>query len=145
MLSLEMISLVGGAVFGGILKMMAQNAADRQQNFENLIKRAQVEDSLKDNAAKRATGKAGEWTRRFIIAVVLFGVILAPFLLTIFQLPTVVEVTTPIRSFFGIFEFGGNTKFYQLYGYLITPEIRQAVLAIVGFYFGVAAAKRSNT
>lgn len=144
-LSPEILSLAVGSVTGFIFKIMAQNAADRQQIVELLIKQAQVEDQLKDNAAKRAPGKSGEWTRRIIIIAVLFGVILAPFVLTILQLPTVVEITTPVRNFLGLFNWGGKTRFYELYGYLITPQIREALLALIGFYFGVSAGKRSNS
>lgn len=143
MISLELISLVGGGVLGAVIKLMAQNAADRQSLFENLIKKAQIEDTLNDNAAKRSQGKSGEWTRRLIIIFVLFGVILAPFILTLLQLPTIVQVTNPVRNLL-FFEWGGKTNFYELYGYLITPEIRQSLLALIGFYFGVSAGKRSN-
>ena len=144
-MSPEIISLLAGSALGGVTKLMAQNAADRQANFANLIKANQVADTSRDDAAKRSSGKAGEWTRRGIILIVLFGVILAPFLLTIFQLPTVVETISQDKSFFfGLFHWGGGSRFYQIYGYLITPELRQSVLAIVGFYFGSSVAKRSN-
>ena len=41
-------------------------------------------------------------------------------------------------SFFGLF---GGVKYQTLNGYLILPEVRQTVLAIVGFYFGSSTIK----
>jgi hypothetical protein len=140
----ELLSLAFGSLTGFVFKLMAQNAADKQAVVEQLLKKGQFEDQAATNAANRATGKSGEWTRRLIIVAILFGVILAPFLLTIMQLPTIVQAETPERSFLGIFSWGGNTRFYELYGYLITPEIRQSLLALIGFYFGLSAGKRSN-
>jgi sterol desaturase/sphingolipid hydroxylase (fatty acid hydroxylase superfamily) len=140
----EMLSLIGGGLLGAFIKIAAQNAADRQQITELLLKKAEFENLSKNDAAKRAPGKAGELTRRVIILAILFGVILAPFVLTLLQLPTIVQVETPARSFLGLFEYGGKTKFYQLLGYLITPEIRQSLLALIGFYFGCSAGKRTN-
>ena len=40
-----------------------------------------------------------------------------------------------IKFLFGIFN---STTYQTLQGYVILPEIRQTVLAIVGFYFGTA-------
>jgi hypothetical protein len=145
MFSPEIVSLLAGGALGGILKLMAQSQADRQQNFESLLKKDKQDDEMRNNAAQRSYGKAGENTRRFIILIVLFGVILAPFLLTLLQLPTVVEISSPERNFLGLFSWGGKTKLYELYGYLVTPEIRQSALAIIGFYFSVSTMKRSNS
>ena len=38
--------------------------------------------------------------------------------------------------------FGGGTEvfFVELKGYLMVPEVRQALTAIMGFYFGNASA-----
>ena len=144
LLSPEVISLVAGGAAGFIFKMMAQNAADRQQTTELLIKRQQAADESSDKAVQRAPGKAGEWTRRLIIIAILFGVILAPFVLSLLGKPVVVEVQTAVKSFLGIFNWGGNTRFYELSSYILIPEMRTALLAIIGFYFGNSAAKRSN-
>lgn len=144
MLSSELLSLFAGSLSGFIFKMMAQNAADRQQITELLIKRQQAADNSSDLAAKRAPGKAGEWTRRLIIVSVLFGVVLAPFLLALLDKPVIVEVQTAVKSFLGIFKWGGNTQFFELNSYVLIPELRSALLALIGFYFGNSVAKRSN-
>jgi hypothetical protein len=140
---MEIISLIGGAASGFIFKMMAQAAADKQAQFEMWIKTVKAKDESADRAATRVPhDKAGNWIRRVIVLCVLFGVILAPFVLSLFNKSTIVEVETPVKSFLGLFSYGGKTLFYELQGYLMVSEIRTALLAIIGFYFGQATAKR---
>jgi hypothetical protein len=140
----EMLSLVGGAVAGFIFKYMAQAAADRQAQFEMMLKQQVANDDSADKAEKRVSSdsKAGMWVRRVIVLAVLFGVIMAPFLLALLNKSVTVEVVTPIKSFLGLWSFGGTTKFYELQSYLLIPEVRQALMAIIGFYFGNSSAKR---
>ena len=140
----ELLSLVGGAASGFIFKYLAQAQADRAQQMEFLLKQQQAADASSDAAAQRAGGKAGEWTRRVIVMAVLFGVILAPFFLAMLDKPVIVEVQTTVKSFLGLFNWGGNAKFYELSSYVLIPTMRSALLAIIGFYFGNASAKRSN-
>lgn len=138
----EILSMVGGAFTGFLFKYMAQAQADRQQQFDNLVKAQQVDDDSADRAAQRANSDSGNWIRRIIVLTILFGVITAPFILALMNKPVAVQVDTPIRTLFGI-QYGGHPKFYQLSSYLIIPEVRQALLALIGFYFGQSTAKRS--
>lgn len=141
---MEIASLVGGALSGFIFKMMAQQAADRQAQFEMWIKTVQASDASQDLAAKRTPNdKAGNWIRRVIVLSILFGVILAPFVLAIMGLPVIVEIDLPVKQhLFGLWSSGGKTQFYELKSYLLVPEIRQALLMILGYYFGNSSAKR---
>ena len=76
-----------------------------------------------------------------IVVFVLFGVILAPFILTLLGFSTIVEVEeTDPTWFFGLFGGGTEVLFVELQGYLMVPEVRQTLTAIVGFYFGNASA-----
>lgn len=140
---MEIASLIGGALSGFIFKMMAQNAADRQAQFTMMLQSIKAQDDSADAAAKRVPNdKAGNWIRRVIVLAILFGVILAPFILTLINKSTIVEVSSPTHSLFGIFTWGGKTRFFELKGYLLVPEIRSALLIILGFYFGQSTAKR---
>jgi len=140
---MEIASLIGGAASGFIFKMMAQRAADDADRFNRMMDAIKAQDTSADNAIKRVPNdKAGNWIRRVIVLSVLFGVILAPFILTLINKPIITEVVTPTKSFLGLFDIGGKTLFYQMQGYLLIPEIRQALLAIIGFYFGQSTAKR---
>jgi len=140
---LEAISLVGGALSGFLFKYMAQAQADRQANFERLIKERQEADNSADKASKRDDSRAGQITRRFIVICILFGLIVAPFILALFDLATIVQIETPVRSWlFGLIQSGGHTKFYEIHGYLLSPTLSYCAIAIVSFYFGQSAAKR---
>lgn len=140
---LEIFTMLGGAVTGFIFKFMAERAKERQAQFEMFIKTIQAKDDSADRAATREKGEAGRWVRRLIVMSVLFGVILAPFVLALMDKPVIVQVDTPIKEhFFGLWSTGGKTAFYQLHSYLLVPEVRQALTAIIGYYFGNASASK---
>lgn len=141
---MELASLLGGALSGFIFKMMAQKAANAQAQFEMFIKTIQAKDASADAAVKRVpNNKAGQWIRRFIVVSIMFGVILAPLLLVSFDKPIAVEIQTPVKEhLFGLWSTGGKTVFYELKSYLLIPELRTALLAIIGFYFGQSSAKQ---
>jgi hypothetical protein len=89
-----------------------------------------------DNSHDKAANRGGEWTRRFIVVTVLFAVVIAPFLLA--HSPEGITVGQETSYLFGLIN---GIKYETLSGYLILPEIRQTILAIVGFYFGSSQIK----
>ena len=107
----------------------------QQNNVNNLIKKQKAMDESADAAAKR-TGDAGAVVRRIIVVTVLFGVIIAPFILAHSN-----EGVTVASNYSKWFGFVKGTSYQTLHGYVILPEIRQTVLAIVGFYFGSSSVK----
>lgn len=134
--------MVAGSVAGFVFKYMAQRAKDRQDQFEMMMKRHKAQEKAHDAAAQRVPIDAGKWVRRSIVGVILFGVVIAPFLLALLGLPTVVQIDETSRSFFwGLIGGGQEVKFVEMRGYLLIPEVRQTLTAIVGFYFGAATAK----
>jgi hypothetical protein len=141
----EILSLFGGAATGFIFKYLAHRAEERAQQVELLIKRQEAADASANAAAERVPIDAGKVVRRGIVVAVLFGVILAPFILALIDKPVIVQEITPIKTWlFGLFESGGKVKFYELWGYLLIPEVRQALMAIIGFYFGQSSAKTNR-
>ena len=57
---------------------------------------------------------------------------------------TIVQIETTGSEFlWGLFGGGTEIKFVELQGYLMVPEVRQTLTAIIGFYFGNASAKVS--
>jgi hypothetical protein len=107
----------------------------QQANVDNLIKAQKSADESADAAAKR-TGDGGAIVRRIIVVTVLFGVIIAPFILAHSN-----EGVTVANEYSKWFGFIKGTSYQTLHGYVILPEIRQTVLAIVGFYFGSSSVK----
>lgn len=142
LLTAEFLSLIGGSLTGFIFKYMTEQREARREQFEMLLKKNEVETSNQDLAAQRVGIEAGKVVRRTIVLCILFGTILAPFVLPFFGIPTVVEIKTVTQPFLGIFGGGENVAFHSVYGYLFTEENRQILLSIVGFYFGSAVAKK---
>lgn len=143
MIPTELVSLFGGAASGFFFRYLAEKSKDEKAKFDRMMQAIDKTDSSADKAADRTKDDVhGNWTRRFIIMFVLFGCILAPFVLAMLDKPIITEVTTPTRNFFGIFEWGGNTRFYQLPSYLLSKEVLSSLIAIISFYFGSSVAKR---
>ncbi len=128
----ELIALLGGGFSGFIFKLIGSLVQAQQANTQALLQKQEVYDTSADKASKRG----GEWVRRVIVCTVLFAVIVAPFILA--HSPEGITVGTENKFFFGLFD---STKYQTLQGYVILPEIRQTVLAIVGYYFGSSTIK----
>ena len=81
------------------------------------------------------------WNRRILMFVILGLVAIYP-LAGIIGIDTVVQVVEEPTSFlFGIFEFGGETKFETIKGLYKFEEIFTWATMIVEFYFGGQLAK----
>ena len=103
---------------------------------EGLIKKQEASDKSADAAAARVDA-FGAWTRRIIVLTVLFGVIIAPFILA--HSDEGVTVAAEYSKWFGLMK---GTAYQTLHGYIILPEIKTAVISIISFYFGSAAVSK---
>ncbi len=140
-MSMELITMIGGTVVGFIFRYLAERAKERHEIYKRAIGWKKAEDDSADKAAERVPVDVGKWVRRAIVASVLFAVILAPFILSVMGFTTIVEVETESPEWlFGLFGGGTEVFFVELKGYLMVPEVRQALTAIMGFYFGNASA-----
>lgn len=128
----ELIAMLGGGTSGFIFKLIGQLVSNQQSTVESMLNKQSAADESHD----RASSRGGEWVRRVIVCTVLFAVVVAPFLLA--HSPEGVTVGQETSSLFGLFK---GIKYQTLNGYLILPEVRQTVLAIVGFYFGSSTIK----
>jgi|TARA_R110001583_G_scaffold10809_2_gene49675 hypothetical protein len=131
----ELIAMLGGGASGFLFKLIGTMVTSQQANVTNLIKAQRSADKSADAAARR-TAEGGAWVRRFIVIVVMFGAIIAPYLLA--YSGQGVTVGKEYNTLFGLLS---GTTYETLHGYVILPEIRQTVLAIVGFYFGSSSVK----
>ena len=139
----EFLTLIGSSLTGFLFKYWAEKRQDQKEFYERMIGRSKRQDESHNLAIKRVGLNAGKTIRRIIVVTILFGTIMAPFILPFFGIPTVVEITEKDGDFFG---FGGGERisFHEVYGYLFTEENRQVLLAIVGFYFGQAVGKNTR-
>ena len=133
--------MVAGGLTGFIFRYLAERAKERAELYKIAMGYKDAELKASDAAAKRVPLEAGKWIRRIIVVCCLFGVILAPFILSVLGMSTIVQVEeTGSEFFFGLFGGGTTISFVELKGYLLIPEVRQTLTAIVGFYFGNATA-----
>ena len=142
-MSVELIAMLGGSLSGFIMKLIAAQTQNQAQLFESMLKRQQLADESADKAAAR-TGAGGVWIRRIIALCTLFAVIFAPFILAFFNEPVTIEAgkSGGLLGFLGITQlFKDGNGWIELSGYVLLPEVRQTMLALVGFYFGSSQVK----
>ena len=141
MIPAEILTMAGGSLVGFFFKLVAKRAENEQKRFEMFMKEKQFVEESANNAVKRVPIEAGKWVRRLIVVSVLFGVILAPFVVTFMNHPIVVEELITRKILWGLLGTRTEPVFIEIEGYLLVPEIRQALTAIIGFYFGQATVK----
>lgn len=132
----ELLAMLGGGFSGFVFKLIGTMVQNQAAITEGLIKKQEASDKSADAAAARVDA-FGAWTRRIIVLTVLFGVIIAPFILA--HSEEGVTVASEYKKWFGLVS---GTTYQTLHGYIILPEIKTAVISIISFYFGSAAVSK---
>lgn len=141
----ELLSLLGGGLTGFLFRYLAEKRQDQKEIFERLLQTRQEDQKSQDAAVKRIPPDAGKAVRRFIVMIILFGAVLAPFILPFFGIPTIVESVNRNPEFlFGLIPAQDETIFTPIYGYYYSQAISQVLISIIGFYFGNAAASNKS-
>jgi hypothetical protein len=134
-MSTELLAMLGGGASGFIFKLIGTLVGNQAAVTKGLIEKQKASDASADAAAARVDA-FGAWTRRIIVFTVLFGVIIAPFILA--HSDEGVTVATEYSKWFG---FVKGVSYETLHGYIILPEIKTAIISIISFYFGSATVK----
>lgn len=138
----ELISMAFGSLSGFVFKFMAQRAKEKAEMLKMALDRQKVSEEAHNAAVQRVSIDGGKWVRRLIVVSTLFGVIIAPFFLALLNEPLYVQIVEEKRQFlFGLIGGGKEHFFVRVDGYLMVPEVRQTLTAIVGFYFGSSVVK----
>ena len=127
--------MLGGGLSGFVMKMLAAQA----QSQTRLLEMQLAKQKAADESAQLASQRGGVWVRRLFVLFVLFAVILAPFILSLLNTPVIIEKEAS-KGLLGLLGLGGG-GWSSLEGFVILPEVRQSMLAIVGFYFGSSQVK----
>lgn len=128
----EIIAMLGGGVSGFVMKLIGSQVENQTRLFERMIQKQTSADESHDKASTRG----GLWVRRFLVAVTFFAIIIAPFILAFTSQG--VSIAQESNGFLGLFS---SVKWDTVQGFVILPEVRQAAIAIVGFYFGSSQIK----
>ena len=134
-MSTELLAMLGGGASGFIFKLIGSYASSQSRLFEQMIKKQEAADA----SAQAASERGGAWIRRFIVISVLFALIAAPLLVAYSDVVVTVRESggNGILSWLGL----STSSWESLNGFVLLPEVRQAMLAIVGFYFGSSSIK----
>jgi hypothetical protein len=115
-----------GSAMGFVFKLVGTLVEAQRATVQTVLQKQDMADSSADRAASR---EGGVIVRRTIVGAILFALILVPFILAF----TERGVT--------VLEAKRWSTWQTLAGYVILPEVRQTLLAIVGFYFGSSQIK----
>ena len=141
-LSPDFLSLMAGSATGFLFKAMAERRAQDQERFKMAMGKAEKENEHADAALNRVSIDAGKLVRRFIVLCIMFGTIIAPFIIAYSDgVTTVVEHESTVYKPWDLLGLFGEEKvrtYTPVEGYLYTEENRQILVTIVGFYFGTA-------
>ena len=134
-MSLELLAMLGGGVSGFLMKLIASQAEAQQRQVDMMIRKQDVADA----SAEKAAARGGVLVRRVIAFTILFAMIVAPFIVAFFDIP--VTVIDEARG--GLLGFLGFAKplVTEMQGFVLLPEVRQGMLALLGFYFGSSQVK----
>ena len=135
-MSIELLSMLGGGISGFVMRLVASQAEAQGRALDAMLQKQEMADKSSEAAANRG----GVWVRRLIAVSILFAVILAPFVLSLINVPVALEK----ESGGGIFSFifGSNNGYINVDGFVLLPEVRQGMLALLSFYFGSSMVKR---
>ena len=138
---LEVISMAGSTILGGVMKFWGQAQADKAEQQRLLMSKFKASQESIESARKMTNPNAA-WIRRFIV-IMLLGfvgfILIAPVLGLSTNVPQ--EVTDGFKFLF--FDFTStHTEWIKLDG-IVTPDwLKFAILDIISFYFGTAAVQR---
>ena len=135
-MSIELLSMLGGGITGFVMRLVASQAEAQGRALDAMLQKQK----MADKSAEAAAGRGGVWVRRVIAVSILFAVIVAPFILSFFQVPIALENSSRGGLFSLI--FGQNNEYINVNGFVLLPEVRQGMLALLSFYFGSSMVKR---
>ena len=141
-LSPDFLSLLTGSATGFLFKAIAERRQQDHERFMQAMGKAEKENEHAAAAVQRVSIAAGKLVRRFIVLCIMFGTILAPFIIAYSDgVTTVVEHESTVYKPWDLLGLFGEEKvrtYTPVEGYLYTEENRQILVTIVGFYFGTA-------
>ena len=141
MIPMELITMSAGSLAGFAFRFIAERAKERHAQFEMMMKVKKADEDSRKAASEREDNDSGKFIRRIIVMCILFGVVLAPFILALLGKSSIVEIDIDKPSyFFGLFGGGTEKSFVEMPSYLLIPEVRESLMAIIGYYFGSATA-----
>lgn len=142
---LELVTMLGSSLLGGVMTIWSQNMKSKQEAFQRAIDGLAAQSKATDEA-RRYENKGFQMTRRLIALSAIGAVIVWPKVVPVFwpELPVVVGWTEWNPGFLFITEGEEKTVWQSLTGLVITPLDTHLVSAITGLYFGASMVKNAK-
>jgi hypothetical protein len=132
----EILSLIGGGAAGFVFRMIGAMTEYQNAHVERALK---VQTAVDDSADRAAVRDPGSWVRRFIVIAIFSALLIIPMVMAFAGMGITVEgnpavIWNPLTW--------ANDGLVEIKSWILLEEYRVALLAIIGFYFGGAAAPR---
>ena len=141
-LPVEMITMLGSSVLGGVMSIWGQSIKAKQAEQKMLLARGKFQMDEIDKA-RRYENKGFQWTRRIIALTAVFFIIAWPKIVPVFFDTSVWLTWTEFsRGFLFLIEKKEIVMDREFFGVVITPLDTHLMSAIIGLYFGGSLVKK---
>jgi hypothetical protein len=139
MIPLELVTMLGSTLLGGVMQIWSQSLKAKQQAQAALMERAGLAAEHRTQLLNNSNPSV-MWTRRVIALSVVFSVMVLPKVAVLLfpTLPVSYGWTTTAEGFlWGIFGSGQEIlQWHEVRGIAITPLDTHFTASIAGLYFG---------
>ena len=137
MIPMELISMLGSTILGGIMSIMAQKGQAEAERQKMLMQRAGFAAKQTDKA-RDVKDAHTKHTRRWIALMCVFSIIVVPIVAPIFvDIPIYMGYTETVSEGWWIFASDYDvTKWQPMTGIVIGPLQSHTIFSIIGLYFG---------
>jgi hypothetical protein len=141
-LPVEMITMLGSSVLGGVMTIWGQSIKAKQEDQKMLLARGKFQmDAIEK--ARKYENSGFQWTRRIIALTAVFFIIVWPKIVPVFFDVSVFLTWTEFsRGFLFLIEQKEMLVDRQFAGVVITPMDTHLMASIIGLYFGGSLVKK---
>ena len=137
MIPMELISMLGSTVLGGVMSIMAQKGQAEAERQKMLMARANFAAKQTDKA-RAVSDPHTKHTRRWIALMCVFSIIVIPIVAPIFTDVTVAyQIITEMESGWWIFGSSYETSVWKEGNTIFITSLQShTIFSIIGLYFG---------
>ena len=141
-LPVEMITMLGSSVLGGVMSIWGQSIKAKQAEQKMLLARGKFQ-MQEIEKARTYDNKGFQWTRRIIALSAVFAIVVWPKMVPVFFDTSVwITWTEFSRGFLFLIEKKEIVMDKEFFGVVITPLDTHLMSAIIGLYFGGSLVKK---
>ena len=137
MIPMELISMLGSTVLGGVMSIMAQKGQAEQERQKMLMQRADFAAKQTDKA-RAVSDPHTKHTRRWIALMCVFSIIVVPIIAPIFtDVNVIYQIVTEADSGWWIFGSSYETSVWKEGNSIFITNLQShTIFSIIGLYFG---------